>query len=633
MKKLAIVFLFFFWSGFSYSQEHILEFHSDIIVNLNRSLDVTEEIKVNVEGNRIQRGIFRDIPTVLIGPNSRKKRYSLDVKEVLKNGEAENFNVESINNGVRIRIGNADVFLDNGVYTYTIKYNIENQVRFFDSYDEIYWNATGNFWEFAIEKASATITLPDGAEISQFAAYSGPEGETGCGCEMEKISTNKIRFYMTQYLYSYEGMTVSVGWNKGVIAPPTQAELDQEMINDNKGLIYGTAGLLALLVYLLVAWYRVGRDPNRGTIIPQYESPKNFSPAACRYVMEMGYDPKAFTASIVNMAVKGCLTIDKSSKYFKLKKTDGSVANLSAEEKILDTNLIASKRIIELDKSYDSTLASAKTKHESTLEKELKKANFRLNYGWMVPAILLGIATFIIMISQVMMIDSDLGGGIILLSLASTIFLSMLYMGIRLLFKPGLRNKIGGIFLAGISIMIISSWTNYAIETEGFRDAMIPMIPYAGIFLSIVFLIVLFYYLIKAPTLAGRKNMDHIEGLKLFMTVAEKDRLNFLNPPKKTPQLFEKLLPYAIALNVENEWGEQFNEIIAKAIENEEYKPRWYTGPSDSMFSVNSISSSFGSSFSSAVSSGSTPPSSSSSGSSGGGSSGGGGGGGGGGGW
>ena len=127
--------------------------------------------------------------------------------------------------------------------------------------------------------------------------------------------------------------------------------------------------------------------------------------------------------------------------------------------------------------------------------------------------------------------------------------------------------------------------------------------------------------------------MDEIEGLRMFMEVAEKNRLNMLNPPDKTPQLFEQLLPYAIALNVENAWGKQFDSIIAKAIEKNEYRPTWYVGSTNSMFQMNHLTSQLGSSLSSAVSSTSTPPSSSSSGSGGGGSSGGGGGGGGGGGW
>ena len=632
MKKLIFLFSLCLFFEFCLAQERILEFQTDVVVNMNRSLEVTETIVVKAEGNQIQRGIFRDIPTVLTGTSGRQKKYNLVVNEILKNGIRENFDVESNSDGVRIRIGSADIFLNPDVYTYTIKYTIDRQVRFFDAYDEIYWNATGNLWEFTIEKSTATVILPEGADILQFAAYSGPQGETECACTVEKLSGHQIKFSMTQPLYSYEGMTVSVAWNKGVVPPPTVKELKEEMIEDNMGIIYGATGLLVILLYLFIVWLRIGRDPKTGTIIPLFEPPNNFSPAACRYIMEMGYDPKAFTSSIVNMAVKGHLTIDKSTKYFRLLRSTTPSAELSAEEKKISAHLTSKKAVVELDKSYDSSLATAKTKHEETLEKEFKKTNFRLNYGWMVPAILLGIATFLMMMSEVIN-RGELAFFAIIGCIILAISMMILYNAVQTIMKPGILKKIVGIILLVVFLSIIISWINYAVTEWGAEEIILLAGPYWGIFLMMVISIMVFFYLIKAPTLSGRKSMDEIAGLKLFMTVAEKDRLNMLNPPEKTPQLFEKLLPYAIALNVENEWGDQFNDIIAKAIENKEYTPRWYNGPSDQMFNVNTISTSIGSSLSSAVSSGSTPPSSSSSGSSGGGSSGGGGGGGGGGGW
>jgi len=144
---------------------------------------------------------------------------------------------------------------------------------------------------------------------------------------------------------------------------------------------------------------------------------------------------------------------------------------------------------------------------------------------------------------------------------------------------------------------------------------------------------ILFAWLIKAPTLHGRNIMDEIEGFKMYLSVAEKERLNLLNPPERTPDLFEKFLPYAIALGVENEWGDQFTSVFSKLDqEGEQYHPSWYHGQHLSSFGVSSFTSSVGSSLSSSISSAASPPGSSS-GSGGGGSSGGGGGGGGGGGW
>jgi uncharacterized membrane protein len=128
--------------------------------------------------------------------------------------------------------------------------------------------------------------------------------------------------------------------------------------------------------------------------------------------------------------------------------------------------------------------------------------------------------------------------------------------------------------------------------------------------------------------------MDKAEGMRLYMKVAEQERLNVLNPPDKTPELYEKLLPYALALGVEQEWSEQFADVLAKA-QAEGYHPSWYVGPGFYAGGFSSFGSSLGNSFSSAISSSAVAPGSSSGfgGGGGGGFSGGGGGGGGGGGW
>ena len=146
-----------------------------------------------------------------------------------------------------------------------------------------------------------------------------------------------------------------------------------------------------------------------------------------------------------------------------------------------------------------------------------------------------------------------------------------------------------------------------------------------------------FYDLLKAPTRLGRKVLDRLEGFELYLSVAEEDRMNFHNPPERTPELFEKILPYALALGVEQAWGERFAGVLAAAGRDPSrsdsgYRPRWYSGRSFHQRGISDFASNLGGSFAGAIASSSTAPGSSS-GSGGGGSSGGGGGGGGGSGW
>ncbi|HEU5290132.1 MAG TPA: DUF2207 domain-containing protein [Cyclobacteriaceae bacterium] len=630
MNKFILLFFLLVATAVT-AQERILDFQTTLTVNKDRSVDVVEVIKVNVEGYNIQRGIYRDIITTMRDERDKKQRLSLTVIQVLKDGNSENFVTEASGINTRIKIGNADILLDKGEYTYTITYNLSKQVRFFDSYDEVYWNATGNEWMFSIDHASVTVILPEDAIISQHAGYSGPTGATGCSCTSEAKGNNSIQYHLTTGLNPYEGLTIAVGWQKGVIMPPSEEEIENERAFEKRPLYYGAIGLLVVFVYLMIAWFRVGRDPEKGATIPRFAPPDGFSPAACRYVMQMSFDKKAFTACLINMAVKGYLVIDKSEKYFKIiKVTDDTFMLSPAEIKVAEA-LFSRSLTILLDKSYNSELASAVTKLEEQLKAEFWKINFKKNSGWMVPAVLLTIGTIFMMLRELFFIDFSLFGFV-----AGSGFMMLFVIPIygAAISKWITPSTIGEKISSFVPVIFISAFFGvplYVLREDVLEPGLIMQIlPYVAIIIALIVLCAYFFYLMKAPTVLGRKRMDEIEGLKMFMEVAEKNRLNMLNPPEKTPQLFEQLLPFAIALDVENAWSKQFDEIISKAIQNNEYSPRWYTGTT---FHTSDISTSLASSFSSSIDSTSTPPSSSDSGSGGGGSSGGGGGGGGGGGW
>jgi uncharacterized membrane protein len=142
-----------------------------------------------------------------------------------------------------------------------------------------------------------------------------------------------------------------------------------------------------------------------------------------------------------------------------------------------------------------------------------------------------------------------------------------------------------------------------------------------------------FLFLMRAPTLTGRRVMDEIEGFRMYLDTAEQFRLDRMRSPELTPEAFEMFLPYAFALGVENNWCDRFAKEFPQDMDGHNaYRPHWYLGHNRGMAGLHHLGHSFNSSFSTAISSASSPPGSSS-GSGGGGSSGGGGGGGGGGGW
>ena len=77
---------------------------------------------------------------------------------------------------------------------------------------------------------------------------------------------------------------------------------------------------LFLSLFYTLIWVKVGKDPAKGLIIPLYEPPSDMSPAAVRFISEMGYDNKVFTSVIVSLAVKGYLRIEEDENDYTLVK-------------------------------------------------------------------------------------------------------------------------------------------------------------------------------------------------------------------------------------------------------------------------------------------------------------------------
>jgi Predicted membrane protein (DUF2207) len=142
--------------------ERITQFISDVAVQRNGDLIVAETIRVEAEGNVIRRGIFRDFPTVYSRPDGTRVEVGFRVEAVTRNGTTEDYSLERLANGVRVRIGNANRTIPRGQHTYVIRYRTTRQIGFFSDYDELYWNVTGTGWIFPIDMAEARITLPEG---------------------------------------------------------------------------------------------------------------------------------------------------------------------------------------------------------------------------------------------------------------------------------------------------------------------------------------------------------------------------------------------------------------------------------------------------------------------------------------
>ena len=131
-----------------------------------------------------------------------------------------------------------------------------------------------------------------------------------------------------------------------------------------------------------------------------------------------------------------------------------------------------------------------------------------------------------------------------------------------------------------------------------------------GLMVLVVAMNMAFYHLLKAPTMLGRRILDRIEGFKMFLGATEADRLQRMVPAERTPELYEKYLPYALALGVEQAWTEQFADVLATAMrpDGSGYHPGWYSGSGFDSARVGSFAGAVGSSLSGAIAASTTAP-------------------------
>jgi uncharacterized membrane protein YgcG len=562
MKTYYILLGFLFCSSLAFAQERILSYHSAISVEKTGSVLVREDITVQAEGNAIRRGIYRSFPTKYSDKLGTRFKVGFTVVEVLRDGNPEPWHTEEKSNGIIVYIGSPDTELTSGIYRYTLTYRTTRQVGFFKDFDELYFNAIGGDWIFPIESAGVSVTLPKGAEIIHNAAWSGPAGSETCQCNISAWGST-FTLSTTQPLQPGEQLTFAVAWPKGFVAAPTQAQKMKDFAKGNLHVVLAILGLLTAIYLYYREWKAVGKDPVKGTIIPLFDPPAGFTPAATGYLMKQAMNDRVFTAALVNLAVHGYLKIIHNKKDYTVEKISEDTSKLSPEEESLASALFTGRKEIKLDNKNHQVFQSARQKLDRSLDKILNPKYFKLNTKHMTKG-----------------------------------------------------------FLASVVFVVLT-----------FLAAPDPSIPVILIFVMVA-LAILFVYLMKAPTPEGRAIMDEMEGFKMYLSVAEKDQLNLMHEPDLTPERFENLLPYAIALGVENQWGRKFEQALSRSLqESTSYRPAWYAGAGAvAAFSPQKFTSTVGKSFSTAISSASTPPGKSS-GSGGGGRSGGGGGGGGGGGW
>ncbi len=621
--------------------EEILSFNSEITIHEDATVTIVETIMVRATGDRIKRGIYRDFPTDYKDRYGNTVRVSFEVLKTMRDAEPVNHWIESISGGKRVYMGSKDAFIPPGDYVFQLIYRTDRQIGYYDGFDELAWNVTGDGWVFPILKASADIHLPPGATVLEKVAYTGTYGSTEQAATVQTNSPDQASFRTTRTLYPGEGLTVAVSWPKGFVREPTQVEGVRLLLQDNAGLLAGVVGLIVVLGYYLTAWAYVGRDPKPGTIIPLFRPPEGMSPAVVRYLVKTKVDDETFCAAIVSLAVKGVVRIFDDDGEYTLHKVSSNYTSLSEGERGVAKELFADGRqSVVLKNSNHATVSGARSALADRLESEVDDVYILKNRTYWIVGIVLSVlaaAVTLYFYGAVTFGNLDF-----VVSLVPMLIFPAFLFRVLMLFGTSAKSLLNK-KVYGLLVKIVAPLAVLAVFNLVGAYSVIAWAPV--VFVGLLAIIpMVFSYLLRAPTIRGRTVLDRIQGFKLYLSVAEKHQLEAMHPPEETPETFERYMPYAIALDVGHIWSQRFaNHLQAVSDAGSEggsgvvtYRPRWFSGRSWSPSSMSSLGQNLGTSLSGAIGSAGIAPASSSRGSftsGGGGSSGGGGGGGGGGGF
>ncbi len=513
---LVCAFVFPAASALSTRELRIKNFQSETIVLSDGTIDVTESIQAHFIGGPWH-GLYRTIPVEYVTPQGLNYSLFLDVKRVVDvSGRALKYETSRERHYRKLKIYVPDA--DNSTQNISIEYSVSDALRFFEDHDELYWNVTGDGWDIPIQSASAHIILPEGTTNIRANVFTGAYRSRAQNADVD-IAGNGVEVRTREPLRLHEGLTVAVAFDKGFVHEPTAASKVVLFFRSNWPLGIPIAAF-AVMFYL---WWTRGRDPRLRPIAAQYEPPDQLTPGEVGTLVDNSADMRDITASIVDLAVRGYIAIEEHEKDRML--------GLMHDK---DYNFIVQK-----DRG---TWATLKPHEQSLLE---------------------GLFTAGTMGESVSMSSLENHFYKNLPDIKSEIFSSLVTHGYYSRRPDSVRSAYIG---AGVVIGFLIAFGGVKIaSSEG--TAPLAFIT-AGIATGLV--VCAFGWFMPAHTEQGTRALEGVLGFEDFLVHVESDRFNRMI---KTPEMFEKFLPFAMALGVEKNWSRAFQGIMTQP-------PQWYRGSS-----------------------------------------------------
>ena len=338
-----------------------------------------------------------------------------------------------------------------------------------------------------------------------------------------------------------------------------------------------------LFLYYVIVWLAVGRDPKPGALVSRYDAPEGLSPAAIRYIMTSGSDRKTLVAVLLSLAAKKCIDLrPEGSSYIATRLVSGASDTLAPEEKLTFNFLFdpATRQKLKqlglqpsdaessaLDKQasiqpYDKGNSALVSAIQQTLCSQYRGKYFKSNLGF----IALGVLGSAALIAK---IAAAVGGSDLVWLSMEFLFAGVICSALVMVnLVPGIRDILAGRMSAVNAAWFLLGLVVISCLLAGFGYAVLQHsnADYVELLASLLPIHAIWAHLVKAPTLQGRRTMDDILGFREFLLAAEQDRLDKLNHPDLTPQYLNGCLPYAVALDVKEAWGDAASNRLFQSV-------------------------------------------------------------------
>ena len=490
----------------------IERFDARIEVAESGGIEVVENIRFRFEGS--WNGVIRSIPVDYRTPQGFRYQLRLDRIAIADDGGTPlKYEAKQVRHYRELKIwvpGASDA-----VRAITLRYRVANALRFFENHDELYWNITGDEWEMPIEGAAATLVLPERARNVRASAFTGAYGSQAQDATVV-LEGHQVRVLMTRPLAFREGLTVVAGWNKGAVREPGVLENAGGFLAANLPLLFPV--LVALLMFGV--WRRLGRDPAPLPISVQYEPPGAMTPAEAGTLLDHRTDMRDVTATLVDLAVKGYLAIQEEEQPGFLGLGTSSEYVFTARRPAAEWTALQPHERDVMDGLF------AGGARGSVKLSQLKNEFYRS-----------------------------------LSEIRDHVFQKLLERGYYL-HRPD-RVRTGWLIVGGIIAFLsahVAAFAGAALGVPG------PTLFIATLLTGLV--IMAFGWLMPARTLKGARAWEAVRGFEEFLGRVESDRMERV---VRTPEMFERLLPFAMAFGVEDRWSRAFEGIMTEP-------PSWYHG-------------------------------------------------------